>query len=133
MSFVCAFEETSRTVVFDPLEGPEGGLSPGQIDATASCSTPSPPRRALPRPDRPVVCPDFGLDRWYFIASISLVSALKYTVVVRMANVVVFKVHGVELVAVQDEGFACALCLNSEEVREEVERVEVRGCGLFEF
>ena len=38
-----------------------------------------------------------------------------------------------ELVAVQDEGFACVLCLNSEEVREEVGRVEVRGCGLFGF
>ena len=37
---------------------------------------------------------------------------------------------GVELVAVQEEGFACALCLNSEEIREEVERVEVRECGL---
>ena len=34
---------------------------------------------------------------------------------------------GVELVAVQDEGFACALCLNSEEGREQVGRVEVRG------
>ena len=47
-----------------------------------------------------------------------------------LSNVVVV-VDGVELVAVQDEGFACALCLNSEEVREEVGRVEVRGCGLF--
>ena len=42
-------------------------------------------------------------------------------------------VDGVELVAVQDEGFARALCLNSEEIREEVGRVEVRGCGLFGF
>ena len=40
---------------------------------------------------------------------------------------------GVELVAVQDEGFACALRLNPEEIREEVGRVEVRGCGLFGF
>ena len=53
--------------------------------------------------------------------------------VVRRANVVVVYVDGVELVAVQDEGFACALCLNSEELREEVGRVEVRGCGLFGF
>ena len=29
------------------------------------------------------------------------------------------------------EGLACALYLNSEEIREEVGRVEVRGCGLF--
>ena len=43
-------------------------------------------------------------------------------IVVRLANVVVVYVDGVELVAVQDEGFACALCLNSEEVREEVGR-----------
>ena len=35
-------------------------------------------------------------------------------------------VDGVELVAVQDEGFACALCLNSEEVLEEVGQVEVQ-------
>ena len=40
-------------------------------------------------------------------------------------------VNGVELVAAQDEGFASALCLNSEEVREEVGRVEIRDCGLF--
>ena len=40
-------------------------------------------------------------------------------------------VDGLELVAVQDEGFARALCLNCEEVREEVRRVEVRGCRLF--
>ena len=53
--------------------------------------------------------------------------------VARLANVVVVYVDGVELVAVQEEGFACALCLNSEEVREEVGRVEVRGCGLFGF
>ena len=53
--------------------------------------------------------------------------------VVRRANVVVVYIDGVELVAVQDEGFACALCLNSEEAREEVGRVEVRGCGLFGF
>ena len=51
--------------------------------------------------------------------------------IVRLATVVVVYVDGVELVAVQDEGFACALCLNSEEVREEVGRVEVRGSGLF--
>ena len=57
--------------------------------------------------------------------------AKSYVNVVRLANVVVVYVDGVELVAVQDEGFARALCLNSEEVREEVGRVEVRGCGLF--
>ena len=39
----------------------------------------------------------------------------------------------VELFAVQDEGFACALCLNSEELREQVGRVEVRGGRLFGF
>ena len=53
--------------------------------------------------------------------------------VVRLANVVVVCAYGVEIIAVHDEGFACALCLNSEEIREEVGRVEVRGCGLFGF
>ena len=51
----------------------------------------------------------------------------------RRANAVVVYVGGVELVAVRNEGFACALCLNSEEIREEVGRVEVRGRGLLGF
>ena len=53
--------------------------------------------------------------------------------VVRLANVVIVAKGGVELVTVQDEGFACALCLNSEEVREQVERVETRGGRLLGF
>ena len=53
--------------------------------------------------------------------------------VFKLANVVVVYVDGVELVAVQDVGFAYALCLNSEEVREEVGRVEIRGCRLFGY
>ena len=48
--------------------GQEGGLSSGRIDSTASRPTqprsPSPPHRALSRPDRPVVCPGFGFDRF---------------------------------------------------------------------
>ena len=47
--------------------GQEGGLSPGRIDPTASRRTqprtPSPPRRAPPRPDRPIVCPGFAYDK----------------------------------------------------------------------
>ena len=47
--------------------GQEGGLFASRIDPTASHPTqprtPSPPRRAPPRPDRPVVCPGFGFDR----------------------------------------------------------------------
>ena len=49
--------------------GQEGGLSPGRIDPTASRPTqprtPSPPRRAS-RPDPPVVCPDFGFDKFKY-------------------------------------------------------------------
>ena len=45
-----------------------GGLSPGQIDPTAFRHTeprpPSPLRRVPPRPDRPVVCPGFGFDKY---------------------------------------------------------------------
>ena len=65
ISFVRA-SEASRTVSSIRWEQ-EGGLSLGQIDPTASRPVqprlPSPPRRAPPRPDRPVVCPGFGLDR----------------------------------------------------------------------
>ena len=47
--------------------GQEGGLFPGRIDPTASRPTlprPAPlPRRAPPRPDRPVVCPGFGFGK----------------------------------------------------------------------
>ena len=47
--------------------GQEGGLFPGWIDPTATRPTlPRPaslPRRAPPRPDRPVVCPGFGFDK----------------------------------------------------------------------
>ena len=53
--------------------------------------------------------------------------------VVGLANVVVVYVDGVELVAVQDEGFACAPILNYEEVREQVGWVEVHGRWLFGF
>ena len=58
---------------------------------------------------------------------------LRSSGVAKLANVVVVYVDGVKLVAVQDEGFARALCLNSEEVREQVGRVEVRGGRLFGF
>ena len=60
-------------------------------------------------------------------------SVIDSLLVVRLANDVVVCVDGVKLVAVQDEGFARALCLNSEELREEVGRVEVRRCRLFGF
>ena len=48
--------------------GQEAGLSLGRIDPTTSRPTESrpapPPRRAPPRPDRSVVCPGFGFDRF---------------------------------------------------------------------
>ena len=68
--------------------GQEGGLSPGRIDTTASRPTqprsPSPPRRAPPRPDRPVVCPGFGFDKLllsllYVFVLLSLVVLLFYS------------------------------------------------------
>ena len=50
--------------------GQDGGLSPGRIDPTASRPTqprpPSSPRRAPPRPDRPIVCPGFGFDKLFY-------------------------------------------------------------------
>ena len=56
--FVGASEETSRPV-FPIRSQQEGGLSPPWIDPTGSLPTqpcsPSPPRRAPPRPDRPLV------------------------------------------------------------------------------
>ena len=49
--------------------GQEGGSSLGRIDPTASRPTlfrPAPlPRRASPRPDRPVVSPGFGFDTFF--------------------------------------------------------------------
>ena len=46
----------------------EGGLFPGRIDPTASRPTklcpPLPASRALPRPDRPILCPGCGFDRF---------------------------------------------------------------------
>ena len=65
-----------------------------------------PPRRAPPRPDPLVVCPGVGFERledW------------------------------VELIAVQGEYSACAFCLNTEEIRDQVGRVEVCGGSLFGF
>ena len=50
--------------------------------------------------------------------------------VVRLANIVVVYADGVELVAVQDEGFACALCLNSEEVRNRSDGSRFAGAGF---
>ena len=47
--------------------GQKGGFYPGRIDLTASRPNQPrpapPPRRAPPRPDRPVICPGFGFDR----------------------------------------------------------------------
>ena len=65
---VSCFRRDVQTVFLDSLESKREGLSPGRIDLTASPLTraPSrlPPRRAPPRPDRPVVCPGFGLGRF---------------------------------------------------------------------
>ena len=77
----------------------------------------------------PTNCPE--AKGGHYVLSFKTVSSLSPVSVVKLANVAVVYADGVELVAVQDEGFARALCLNSEEVREEVGRVEVRGCGLF--
>ena len=66
--FVCScFRRDVQDSVFDSL-GRRGRVVPWPdlFDGVVSypAPPPSPPRRAPPRPDRPVVCPGFGFDRW---------------------------------------------------------------------
>ena len=51
--------------VFDALEGTREACSlGGQFCWHPVLPDPAPPLRHAPRPDPPVVCPGFGLDRW---------------------------------------------------------------------
>ena len=65
ISLVRASGETFRRRVFDALEGTGVPCFLGeQFCWHAVLHNPAPPPRCAPRPDPPVVCPGFGLDRW---------------------------------------------------------------------
>ena len=63
---LCVLPET-RPVGFC-LAGKRDGFILGERTSRRSVlPVPAPPRRAPPRPNPPVVCPGFGLDRFFYI------------------------------------------------------------------
>ena len=65
ISLVRASGEAFRTRVFDALEGGRDDCLLGELFCRhLVLRGPAPPPRRAPRPDLPVVCPGFGLDRF---------------------------------------------------------------------
>ena len=70
ISPVRASGDTFRRREFDALEGTRDPCLLGeQFCWHPVLPDPAPPPRRAPRPDPPVVCPGFGLDRWHFACS----------------------------------------------------------------
>ena len=66
MRIVRASEETFRRLVFDALEGTGDICILGkQFCWYPVLPDPAPPPCRAPRLDRPVVCPGFGIDRFF--------------------------------------------------------------------
>ena len=68
ISLVRASGESFRRRVFDALEGTRGAYLLGELFCRRPVlPSPAPPPRRAPRPDPPVVCPGFGLDKSVYI------------------------------------------------------------------
>ena len=66
ISLVRASGETFRRRVFDALGGTRDACLLGELFCRRPVlPDPAPPPRRAPRPDPPVVCPGFGLDRFF--------------------------------------------------------------------
>ena len=80
--------------------GQEIGFFLGRIDPTAFRPTQSrpalPPRRAPPRLDRPVVCPDFGFDR-LLLHIVTVLAVIVIVIVICIIIVIVISVFFVLL------------------------------------
>ena len=69
ISLVRASGKTFKRRVFDALERPRDACLLGELFCWHPVlPDPAPPPRRAPRPDPPVVCPGFGLDKSVYIA-----------------------------------------------------------------